>query len=350
MTSIAPNSLSTPVTNPLHARAGRALAWSVALGALGYLALALGSGYRDVLAAIQRCGWGVLLGMLALSLLNYALRAARWHWYLRLLHQPSPTDTDKKGVPWWPNLRIYIGGFALTTTPGKAGELARSLWLQPWGVPKAQSVAVFFAERLLDLLAILFLCALGLAAYPAGRWLIVGCLIVALSVVLVCSQAAWLGRLEAFCAERPKRIYQLLGKVFHMLGQLHFCLRPLPFSGGLLLGIVAWGAEAWAFAWLLHALGVPLPDTRAAFVYAFSVLAGSISFLPGGLGGSEATMIVLLQSFKEIDVPLATAVSATLLIRLGTLWFAVLLGVCALVTPLPVPTVSSKEVRLAEDA
>jgi hypothetical protein len=47
----------------------------------------------------------------------------------------------------------------------------------------------------------------------------------------------------------------------------------------------------------------------------------------GGLGGSEAAMILLLSACAA---PSALAVSATLLIRLTTLWFAVFLGVVAL--------------------
>jgi uncharacterized protein (TIRG00374 family) len=49
--------------------------------------------------------------------------------------------------------------------------------------------------------------------------------------------------------------------------------------------------------------------------------------MPGGLGGSEATMVLLL---KACGVPLPMAVSATLVIRVATLWFAVLLGIIAL--------------------
>jgi uncharacterized protein (TIRG00374 family) len=57
--------------------------------------------------------------------------------------------------------------------------------------------------------------------------------------------------------------------------------------------------------------------------------------MPGGLGGSEASMIVLL---RISGVPLPLAVSATLLIRLATLWFAVLLGILALLVGSKIPT------------
>ena len=92
---------------------------------------------------------------------------------------------------------------------------------------------------------------------------------------------------------------------------------------GLVFGIVAWLAEGIGFWWLLDALGHPLPVTAAVFVYAFAMLVGGLSFLPGGLGSSEAVMIGLLTLH---DFPEATAVTATLICRLATLWFAVGLG------------------------
>jgi uncharacterized protein (TIRG00374 family) len=53
------------------------------------------------------------------------------------------------------------------------------------------------------------------------------------------------------------------------------------------------------------------------------MLAGAISFMPGGLGGAEAVMVALLM-WKGMAG--ADAVAATVLIRLATLWFAVAIG------------------------
>jgi len=53
------------------------------------------------------------------------------------------------------------------------------------------------------------------------------------------------------------------------------------------------------------------------------MLAGAVSFMPGGLGGAEAAMTALLVT-SNVDMP--QAVAATVIIRLATLWFAVLLG------------------------
>ena len=131
----------------------RAVFWSVALAALGYLGLSLWAGWRDVEAAVVQVGPWVLAGLLVLSLVNYLLRFLRWARYLALLEAP---------VPWRINLDAYFSGFALTTSPGKVGEMLRSVLLKPHGVPPAASVAAFFAERVSDLLAILVLAAVGL--------------------------------------------------------------------------------------------------------------------------------------------------------------------------------------------
>jgi len=54
------------------------------------------------------------------------------------------------------------------------------------------------------------------------------------------------------------------------------------------------------------------------------MLAGAISFLPGGVGGAEAVMAAMLVA---AGAPEAKAVAATVIIRLATLWFAVAIGV-----------------------
>ena len=62
---------------------------------------------------------------------------------------------------------------------------------------------------------------------------------------------------------------------------------------------------------------------RIISIYSASVLVGALSFVPGGLGGTEAAMEVMLTA-SGVDMPVAVA--AVLLCRLATLWFAVIIG------------------------
>ena len=87
-------------------------------------------------------------------------------------------------------------------------------------------------------------------------------------------------------------------------------------------------------------LGHALPAVPAIGIFAFSTLAGALSFMPGGLGGTEVTMIMLLRLFA---IPLPIAVSATLIIQVVTLWFAVLLGIIALSIRAKIPQLDSTD-------
>ncbi|MDR2365778.1 MAG: flippase-like domain-containing protein, partial [Zoogloeaceae bacterium] len=145
----------------LSVRRFRMLVWTALLAMLVYLACILWNGWEDVLAAARKVGfWGVALA-LVLSLVNYLLRFARWRAYLAAMGHH---------LPWRPNLNIYLAGFALTATPGKAGEALRGALLKRWGVPWADSFAAFLSERLSDLLGVILLTLAGLARYPAARW------------------------------------------------------------------------------------------------------------------------------------------------------------------------------------
>jgi uncharacterized protein (TIRG00374 family) len=90
-----------------------------------------------------------------------------------------------------------------------------------------------------------------------------------------------------------------------------------------LLGLLAWFAEGYALYVVLDLMGASTPIYVAAGIYGVSVLAGAVSFVPGGLGGTELVMGSLLV-LSGVDAP--TAVSAVIICRLATLWFAVAFG------------------------
>jgi uncharacterized protein (TIRG00374 family) len=98
------------------------------------------------------------------------------------------------------------------------------------------------------------------------------------------------------------------------------------FLSTLPLALAGWMAESLAFAWLLASLGADVSVPLALFIFTFGMLAGALAMLPGGLGGTEAVMVALLVTS---GVDLATAIAATAIIRISTLWFAVGLGLLA---------------------
>ncbi|MNL99878.1 hypothetical protein D3C81_97750 [compost metagenome] len=300
----------------------RAFLLSIAMGAAGYLAFSLWGGLPALGDAAARVGVAGAALMLALSLLNYGLRFCRWQRYLRAMGHD---------VPWRASARIYLAGFALTVTPGKAGEALRGVLLARLGVPHAHSLAALLSERLSDLLAIICLALFGLSQYPPLLPLVAAASAAALAGVWLLTRAAPARWLAAWSTARPGdpglRLRALAGHLARLLRQAQACHAPRLLAPALALSLAAWAAEALAFYCLLQWLDAGASLPFAALAFAGAMLAGALSFLPAGLGGMEAAMVSLL--LWQGMAP-AQAVAATILIRLTTLWFAVALGVAAL--------------------
>lgn len=292
----------------------RLLIGSVVCSTLAYLGVSLWSGWSAVGDAISRVGWFGAMQVLGLVLLGYGLRFLRWQVYLQALQHR---------LPWWSSLKIYLAGFALTTTPGKAGEALRGVLLRRWGVPYADSFAALFSERLSDLFAMVVLALLGLSGHREWLLPILVCLVLLICSVVFIAHEPFVAAITQRIDARQGWFFRMLRSVVDVLRQVRRCHTPYRLFGTSALGIAAWSLEALAFYWILQDMGLEVALGGAAFIYAISMLAGAVSFMPGGLGGAEVVMVGLLVSG---GAGLGDAVAATVLLRLVTLWFAVGLG------------------------
>ena len=77
---------------------------------------------------------------------------------------------------------------------------------------------------------------------------------------------------------------------------------------------------------ILNGIGVDIALVQALPIYATATLVGAVTALPGGLIGTEGSMLALLQ---QLDVAKSAASAGTVLVRLVTLWFAVAIGLLA---------------------
>lgn len=290
---------------------------SVALAAGGYLGFSVWIGWREVLGAFSSVGYVGAAIALMLSLVNYGLRFLRWQFYLRSLGCFVPFA--QSGV-------IYFSGFALTTTPGKIGELLRSTLLERYNVPYSRSISALISERLCDVAALLLIGLSGVAIYPAVKpiaWVFLCGFFLLICFML---NTAWQERMNKWLDHKPNKFSNVARRIINTIYAARPCYRMKVLSIALPVSIAAWMAEAIAFHLLLELMHVPLSFKTSISIYALSIVVGGLSFLPGGLGSTEATMIALLLS---CGLSAADATAVTLIIRLTTLWFAVFLGVGA---------------------
>ncbi len=298
-------------------------------GALVFAALALYSDVRELRANLGRYRWSFFVFGLGLATTNYALRFGRWQYYLRELG--VSLGATGGGVPIGDSARIFVAGFVMSVTPGKVGEVFKSVLLESsHGVPLARTGPIVVAERLTDLLALVLLTALASTIFDEGVWIAAAG---GTFVVLVWLACAWrpLGELALRLAGRLPVLARVEPKLRQAYDSLHALVHPRPLAVGSLLALVSWGLECVCL--LVVALGfegLTLSLAEATFAYGGPTIVGALVLLPGGLGATEAGMTGVLESLGHPELTTSVAIAVTMLVRLATLWWAVILGVFAL--------------------
>lgn len=294
------------------------------IGLAVVVALTLFSDVRQVGASFQQFNWAMLPAIIGFTILNYVLRWLKWDYYLRKMKMGHGVSSGESGL-------LFTSGMVMAVTPGKVGEVLKSYLLRAMnGTPVAASAPIVLAERLTDGLAMLLLMGLGLTLYPPARPAFALLVIASVAGIIILQFRPLCERILALITQLPfgKRLAAPLTTIYASTRQL-LSLQLLVVS--TIISVVSWFGECVALYYVLRGLGIE-PSAHlllvATFTFAASTLFGLVSFLPGGLGVSEASstaMLVLL-------VPMASgpATAATLIIRFCTLWFGVTLGAVAL--------------------
>lgn len=299
----------------------RKLFWSLGFAFIVYVAFVLWSDYASLRTALTDFPWAWLIPVILLTLVNYGARLLRWHWWLRLLGVPIRLrDTA----------RIFGVGMLMVMTPGKAGELLKSLMVRNVaGTAISTTAPTIVAERLIDGAAMITLAGVGLFAFPDPRAQSAALLVMAVFVagVIVIQIRPLALRLLGWGEHVP-----VVKKFAHQLRQMYessyTLFRPRHLLPALLVGMAAWALEGVAYAIVLIGFGAPAAwDTvlKAIFIFNISTVIGALLALPGGLGGVEGSLIFQSQRLLGLAAPAATA--AALLTRFVTLWMGVALGV-----------------------
>ena len=304
---------------------GKRLLLGMLLGVVVYGVLVALRGFDKVAAELSYFHWWAFAAACGLSLINYCLRFIKWEYYLSVL--------DIRGVPKGESFLIFLSGFVLTVTPGKVGEVFKSWVLRELrDVPVERSAPIVFAERITDLIGMIMLISIGSSAFPSGAlWAAAGAVVVGALLGFVAIPGLGL-KLLAGLARLPFRLGPIFARLTPKIASALDSVRELTRARHLvvptLLSLVGWALEGVGVFLLLRGFGASLDVLRATFFYATATLAGALVPVPGGLGVTEK---VLEESMVGLGgVPSATATAAMLLARLGTLWFAVLLGFVAL--------------------
>ena len=297
----------------------RYVMYSVILTVLGFGLWIAIKDYEKILSAITRIGWLGFLFTCMLSLVNYSFRFLRWKYLLKTLGD---------NMPFVDGLVSYISGFSLTTTPGKVGETVRCVYFkQRYGINHTHTLAAILTERASDALASLLLASAVLYTFAAYRWIGASFLLLLLGVITGVKQSH---KIIPFVRRMPLSKITLMQNIMDALPILversAKLFSPNIIGTCVLLALVSWSAEALGFAWLSLRLGGVASPALYMSIFAIGMIAGAATFSPGGLGGAEMVLYWLL---KVTGLDDASSVAITVVCRVATLWFAVMLGLLA---------------------
>lgn len=282
---------------------------------IGMLGIALATGWEETLAQIRKISAAQIAILLLLSLTNYLARALRWHIYTRALGLPTTMLQD---------FRHYLGGFALTVTPGRVGELIRLNWItRETGVPYDRTAPLALVDRAADLVSVGLLLALTLALSTTGISGGIPVAITAIIVAIVVTRPTLFHWVVTLGWKTLGKFPRLFATIRRATRRLHAFSIPRIAIPALLLGAIGWFAEGFAFHLLLIWLDIEISVWASVSIFLFAMMTGGATGMPGGLGGAEVAMFGLL-SLQGIAPE--TSGPAILIIRATTLWFAILIG------------------------
>jgi uncharacterized protein (TIRG00374 family) len=297
---------------------------SLILGALVFVGLSAYADFGDVIDGFGEFKWQYLPLVLALVSVNYILRFFKWEYYLRLLRIENLSRRD--------SALTYFAGLGMVVTPGKVGEWLKCYLLREiQGTPFSRTAPIVIAERLTDCLGLVILGSAGLVvfgdAWPAFVVVVLGggaLVFLARNRALAHWVLDRMGRVPVMSrfADNAETFYDSSYEI----------LAPRALGSMTLLSAVSWGFEVIGFYFVLIGLGVEGGwDTllKASFIMPAATLASALLMTPGGLGVAEGGITGLSQVL--LDMARGPAAVATVIIRLCTLWFGVLVGIVALV-------------------
>ncbi len=305
-----------PATAPLRGRRDFYLMAGLLVAMLvGFAGLAATVGWDETIAQLKSLTGGQMVILLLLSLTNYTLRGLRWHLFARRLGLPLPLRH---------NMLHFMGGFAMTITPARLGELVRLRWIgriSGWRLERILPLPV--VDRAFDIAALGLVLAGGVMLSQSGGYgaAPVAALAIATAFFITRPQliSAAVTGLWRIVRRWPRRFVALRQAARSMAGFTSPGL-ALPALG---LSILGWCAEGYALFLLLTWFGADISLAAATVIFIFSLLAGGLTGAPGGVGGAEASMLMLLSAHA---VPFSIAVPAMAIIRVTSLWFAIAVG------------------------
>ncbi len=287
---------------------------SIAVAGLIYLAFTIYSDFDKVLLAFSNFNWLILPILLLLSLGNYITRFIKWQYYLKIVNVKLHLKDS---------LSIFMSGLVMSVTPGKFGELLKAYLIkQVNNTPISKTAPIIVAERATDFLSLTLIAIAGAYVFEYDKSILIIISIFIVSFILLLTNKT-LSEKSLNILSKIKFLEKHVQKLYNVYESSFKLLSFSPLILMTLLSVVSWGFECIGYYLVLTNFGLSINIFWAFFSYSFSTIIGAASMLPGGLGVTEGSLTLLVM---KKGLSKSEAFTSTFIVRVVTLWFAVLIG------------------------
>ena len=232
-------------------------------------------------------------------------------------------------IPTKTNFLIYLAGFTFAISPGKSGEFFKAILLKnKFGISRTKSVSVIFLERFYDLIGTIIVATcivlfLGNEFFPV---LFLGIFSIAVIFYLAFSKKGVFKIIGLL--DRIKFFQKFLSPLEKSHNYIQESKSPKLVVISILLTILHRLVEGIGLFLIISAFGFDLVGfLEIVTTYSASVIIGTITLIPGGMGITEGSLAGLLSLY---GIEFSISIVIAIVIRLFTLWFAIGAGAISL--------------------
>jgi uncharacterized protein (TIRG00374 family) len=227
-------------------------------------------------------------------------------------------------IPIKKSFLLFLGGMSMSITPGHVGELIKSQLMKTiYNIPRTKTAPIIFVEKFYDLTGAIIASIIGIIILGMDTSLI----LISVSILIVIIFLIYYRPIFEFILKRVTKT-KFFSKYSENISDSYEIVRnsttPQISLISFGLSILYWIIISVAVHFILLSFGIEsVSILKTISIYSSSVVIGAISFIPGGLGITEGSLIGLF-SLEGIDISLALILSV--MIRILTMWYSVSIG------------------------
>jgi len=242
---------------------------------------------------------------------------------IRTIRQKKLLDAIDVHLSTIENFKVYFSGVALISTPIGIGQAIKSQILKDkLGISRSKTLPIVLLERYYDILSIIIiLIIITSISFNLQSALIIGISSILMAIFFALLYKNGFVRIKEILS-RIKLIQRIIPSN-ELDDSLSYLIKSRNVFIGIGVSLVIWTIDALGVYFVFKSFSLDINILKAIQYYLTSLAYGTVSFLPGGVGITEGSMIGLL---IQDNYDLHTASALVIFVRLSTIWFATILG------------------------